>query len=705
VKENFRWSKILFAISVLTLFILLTPRQSAYAATQLQVASIEYYDENIVVFNNSNTKIFFATENDAAKDSWDVMPVDEDSDFTTIDISWLSPSAENTIMIKGDADQTPARIHLDKRPSKLDISISYSLIDKLPDDSSIGPLINIMASAGDGINPITITDLEWRKSDAGQWKSTKELTVGMLEKFLIKGADLYFRIRAIDDNVSINKNGVPFNINDDRYENGYSGGIVEYQERYKTDLTYGNNYPDGTDGRRSSSETKVKISKQMPTMVYGIDGEEFTADIKYGKEYKVTITYPDDSDPATPEEVTTNYWTQVIDKSVRTIPLATIANSFPPRKDADGKPIVYDGVTVAFPKMLIEVRDYATSKNASSKISEISLDPQETITKTILVKDVPADAVAKGDSNIYVSYNGDKNIVLTVPLASTQNPYEYTVVKKGAVLDLDHAVWSSITKNIGIKVLASKALDDGTLYVRRKEIESKEATKFSPAIAYKLASTSATLVLDYPSVPVAAKESFTYVKGYPKPIVITIQLNQSGKVPFETEIESIKLGTRVIGFDPKTSVSVDDPTVKIMKVTLNEDDIKLLPNCSAKALTITYKNGTIDKSTVKLTIKNPTKAEQLNATAQKGTVAGTTSVKMYSTLGKDNTFVYIIGDKDILNVNKEDVLVDDATVKPFSSEVNIPIPTEGQYLTIYEINKDRNIIKFKCIQITSAYRL
>ncbi|HHU71575.1 MAG TPA: hypothetical protein GXZ21_06015, partial [Clostridiales bacterium] len=264
---------------------------SAYAASPITIDKVDYVNEEIVVNNNGNAKIYFATENDAARNSWETMLADE-GETSTIDFSWVSPTAEQVIVIKGE-DGTQRRITLKERARKLEVSISYDRMAGLNKTSTIAQLLNIMSSAGTGDNPINFDDLEWRKGENGSWRDTSSLTVAQLEKLQIKGADLYFRIKALNDTTA----------------------------------------KDGTKGRRVSKEVRLKIAKKASPVVVGIDGEKFTADIRYGKEYRVTYG-----------GVTSN-WVKVTDKSIRKVPLSVILGN------------TADGFTPAtrFPAMLIEI--------------------------------------------------------------------------------------------------------------------------------------------------------------------------------------------------------------------------------------------------------------------------------------------------------------------------------------------------------------
>lgn len=613
--------------------------------TPITINTLDYAEENIVVNNNGNTKIYFATETDAAKDQWEVINSDRNSDGTladktTIDISWLSPSLENILIIKGKEIDTQTRIFIHERASKLVISISFSNIDNLKKTDTIASLLNIMTSAGTGEDPITAYDLEWKKGDGGSWNSMNTLTVTQLEKYQIMGTYLNFRIRAVND-----------------------------------DETALRPLPDGKKGRRASNEVKVKIARKSPPMVIGINGGKFTADIKYGKEYRVTIGG------------VTSGWIQITDITTKTIPLSDI--------DTDA-----NGTTIAFENMFIEIRDYSTTKSASSKITEIALDAQEDIEGDIVYSKAPT-IVDTNDLNIYISYNGMKNLNLAIPSASLEVPYEYCVVKKDDVFNLSRVAWSAITKNTEVKILASKAIDGGTLYLRRKEIKSKEG------VAYKLASTYIPIPINYPSIPVVTPKSYTFTKGKPPTITIEAKLNVYGKEAFETDIQNIKLGTREIEFDdPIITTVVGDPLITtddyfLMTVTLKEDSVKTLPVCSNRALIINFANGTVDKTSVKLTIQNPIPAYTLTVSAKPASVSGS-AITIGNSLGAGNSWVYTISDsvvKDVFTVDKVDAATKATAFT--ASPINISVAA-NKYLTIYEINSTDNIVKYKSTLITQG---
>jgi hypothetical protein len=620
------------------------------AQTEITLQSVDYKNENLIVYNNDNKKIYFATETDATKENWEVVDVD-DGDTTVIDFSWVSPATESILFLKGDDDEKQLRIILLPSTKKLEISIDYTDLGNLSETDNIAELLNIMTTSGNAKYPADFDDLEWKKSVSGDWLASSSLTVPQLEKFQIKGATLYFRIKPISDN-----------------ENTVAG-----------------TFPDGSKGRRASAEVKLKIEKKSTPIVAGIDGSKFTAAIKYGKEYRVYI------DGAT---VPAYDWVKVYDRAAKPIPLADIINN--------GS----NGTTNPFEEMLIEIRDYSTAKKPASKISQIPVGKQFELTSDIVISEVPEDPALIGN-NIYMSYNGNKNIILTVPTASTTKPYEYCIVKKDASFSLEKAVWTSITKNSEIKVLSSKATDGGTVYVRQKGIKSVPATKTTDAIPFSLASTYVTELIDYPSMPVVKKQSLTFTKNYSEDLTFEITLNAANKEAYETKISSIKLGTIPLNdieckITPELTNPFDKTQVHVMTVTLKKDALSGLSNCYNRAISITFENGTTDKTSVKLTIQNPVLASGLTATPSLGSQKNYTMITVTNTLGNGNARYYTISDNKVENKYTMDKIPTDlGTIYDFVDKGDILI-TPNKYITVYETSADGYILKIKSNLITEG---
>jgi len=643
--------RMLLCVGVLIAGLHLVPIHIAYAAGEaadpVRVKAVEYYEEQILVYNNNNSKIYYATELDAAKENWGIVDA-EPGGVTMIDFSWLSSATENILIIRGDKNDTWSRVKIGKKPSKLTVTIDYSNMEqvkKLGPETSIASMVNIMSDVGTGANPIKFDDLEWRKGTTGNWKNANELTIRLFEKFLVNGTTLYFRIKAVDD-VHV------------------SGSAV---------------YPDGTRGRRCSGEVKVKIAKQAAAASYTVDAGKFNINIKYGKEYRVAI-----SDGAF------SSWVKVIDRSARNVSLYDILNSvnYNPAKN------IGQSQAHPFPKMTIEVRDYASSKAPASKISSITLEKQRILEQAT---DESSKSLAKNEE-IYVSYSGNKYLLLRIPNASADYPFEYSIFKKGESFDPGKAVWTAVTKGTEIKIPSSKAVDGGTLYVRMKEIKQKNNTGNKAFSSVILPSTYVTHEIKYPSTPLVEKKSFTFIKDFSGDISFEINL---GRQPYETKVDNIKLGTRDIGFSTSERTSGEN---KILDVTLKKESLATLPNCNNKYIYIYFGNGTVDKASVQLTIQNATKAAALTVSTAKGTNTGTMSFTMVSLKGANNNWSYIISDTDIEKVYTQHKITDLTSQTPVGfTDIkvdNISVSAD-KYLIIFETDRNGHIIKYKSIKITS----
>ncbi len=660
------------------------PENKALAAGDpIAVVAVTYSDESIIVKNNGNTKISFATEVDAGRGRWDV--VDATDFFTVIDFSYLSPNTDNILIIKGNDNPAPARIIIKKRPQKLEVSINYSTIDT---STTVAELLNIRSSEGTGIKPITIEDLQWKKGSDGEWLDSEYLETALLKRYLVKGTILYFRTAAFNDVAEVS--GVTGYTTDDfRYDvRSYS-----YMNQFKRlsalsadegDMVFNAaTLPDGTEGRRPGAEVRLKINKQDVTPVTKVDGSKFKMDIRYGQEYRISL------------DGGLNYtnWTKVTDITNKALKLKDML--------ADGS----DGLTDSFPPMSIDVRDYATAKAASSKIYTTNI-PGQRIIAGHAIEGIPTTA----DNNVYVSYNGTKNVIVTIPSATDAYPYEYTVVKSGSVLDIDRAGWTQITRNTPVKIAATKATDGCTIYFRKKEIKYQAETSTRAQVDFQMASTYASFPVNYPSLPTAPKKTYVYTKGgYSGDIQIKVLLNTAGRKPFEKHVKSVKLGTKEIPFTlvPDNPATLDPSIENYLYINLTGTELAKMANCTARTLSIYYDNGTVDKASSKLTIKNPTEAGTLLMTPKAGTASNTTLVNVMSTIPSTNRLVYAYSSAEITDKKCEDTV--DATYTVFDPAIAIDTTGRaGQWLTVYEVTIPATptdpsyIVRYKSVQLTAA---
>lgn len=239
--------------------------------------------------NNGNTRIYFAYEDDFKKNHWEVK-VAEPGLYTRIDFSWLASNKKALVRIKGDLNQTVDSVSFAKTPLKLSVSMNYIAIDALGKTDTIESLVTIKTNAKVDTEPITFDDLEWRRGANGAWVSTKSLTKVVMDKLMVKGAAIYFRIRALDEFVDMTYDGKAIDLNEDR-KNGIPGGIRKYNNPDKISFQFNEDTTGslGNSGRCFSNEVKISIPKKAGPPAITIDGSKFTAPIKSGMEYRVTV--------------------------------------------------------------------------------------------------------------------------------------------------------------------------------------------------------------------------------------------------------------------------------------------------------------------------------------------------------------------------------------------------------------------------------
>jgi hypothetical protein len=689
MKNGIKMTVLLVLLMIGVIYALKQEVLAAAVPGPIKICAVSYADNSILVINNTNTKIYYATDIDAARNKWDVIPAS--GKITAIDISWLKKGSENIMKIKGDKE-SETRIVLLEEPDKLEVSINYSDLESLGANATIGQLLNIRASVGDGINPITMNDLEWKKGESSHWLKTNYLTKGLLENYMAKGVYLYFRIAPVDDVVSGNNVGsenlVKF-LQASASNFAYTKpDFIFTDNTSKTYKIYSDNdvlaavtatatpvYPDGTNGRRASEEVKLKISELKASPTTDIDGSEFKVELKYGQEYRITT-----NGGATP-----NVWRQVTDRSVRTIKLSDMLNN------------VFDGsATKPFPDMTIEVRNFATSKTASSKITKIILDKDQRVMQ---------------DSEVKITYNGVKNVIMTIPNASTSKPYEYCVVKDPTGFDVENARWTKVTKNTGVNILATKAPDGSTIIVRMTELKYNAKNNTS----LELASTYEDYKLTYPAIPTAEPQVYTFTKGYSKDLIINVTLNEDGKVAFETGLKYIKLGTvaipvkdPVVISPPFTTDPADPNFLKkhVMTITIEEATLKSMINCTKKQLSIYYNNGTVDKTSSKLTIKNPSKAPTLTVSFKAGSSSGTAFQIAVPKANAANTWHYTTTAAEIKDVYNEDKFTDVMTKAGVTTPVLLNIDsadnivvTPTYWVSVFEVDASGYIVRYVSKQI------
>ena len=218
----------LFALSFC--FIALFAVTPVSAAGSITVTEINY-DTNTITLkaNTADQQINFS---DAKMSKWLVVPGLLDSQKQVkFDISWLSPSKENTLTFRGNISTEPITLKIPKRVTRFKAAYSMS-------DGSIS-----FTNLPDG------GLVEWRKVGTINWKPYNAATMKKeLDPFYNNGATLYFRVSG-KNGTSVQDPGVP-----------------------------------------PSNESAIKISKRTNAPSIIIDGSRFIVTLKKGMAYKRTVS-------------------------------------------------------------------------------------------------------------------------------------------------------------------------------------------------------------------------------------------------------------------------------------------------------------------------------------------------------------------------------------------------------------------------------
>jgi hypothetical protein len=199
-----------------------------------------------------------------------------------------------------------------------------------------------------------------------------------------------------------------------------------------------------------------------------------------------------------------------------------------------------------------------------------------------------------------------------------------------------------------------------------------------------------------------------------------VTLNKDGKIPFEKGLKYIKLGTVAIPVKDPVEISPiftadpsTDPNIlkeHIMTITIEKATLESMINCTKKPLSIYYNNGTVDKTSSKLTIKNPSKAPDLTVDFKAGTSSGTAFKIAVPKINATNKWCYTITSAVIKDVYNEDTLTQ-VKVKagvPTLAHTDLPASTDSvdnlivpptNWVTVFEVDASEHIVRYISKQI------
>lgn len=212
-------------------------------------------------------------------------------------------------------------------------------------------------------------------------------------------------------------------------------------------------------GARPSKEVSINIAKKATAPTITINGSKFVIPVSKNMGYRI---YTEDSD---------NEWTNV-----------TVASELPLSKIAGG--VLYSTLARTQHEVTLQFRTNATSTTAASHITTVIVPIQEG----------PPDEDKYGISHTYTS---SSSLELVVKAASTAQPFEYTIIKKGDVLDYQTAVWTPITSSSKITITNSKAEEGSHIYVRKKSVAATSTVDF--ALASKELDITGSTGVNYPT--------------------------------------------------------------------------------------------------------------------------------------------------------------------------------------------------------------
>ena len=199
---------LLCALSV-SVFAKGTDAKAAGNATMLPDQSIQvnYEYEEMVVTAGKNTVIYYS--DNANANTWEEAEVGADGK-AVFDISWVKAGVTTRVYLKGDADTliTARYINAEEKFSAefvgdisaadvVDVEAWKDVYEKYPQfTSKTGYVLFFTKKGGAETAYFNVENVEWKKGTTGNWRPFKELNLGQMNS---KGASLYFRIKAVND--------------------------------------------------------------------------------------------------------------------------------------------------------------------------------------------------------------------------------------------------------------------------------------------------------------------------------------------------------------------------------------------------------------------------------------------------------------------------------------------------------------------------
>lgn len=329
-------------------------------------------------------------------------------------------------------------------------------------------------------------------------------------------------------------------------------------------------------GERPSKISTVKVTKRAAAPSVSLNYGNMTFTVKKTMEYKLSDE---------------NTW-----KSIDTTSL-NLGDVMPSvLYDQNGKTMEEDE-TVG-----IDFRVKATTSKVASQ------------TKTLMVpgqKDTPTE-------NIKIVYTGPSQLKIlieekeikkedgsteVIKAASTENPYEYTVVKSGDELNIYTVKWTGIT-TVSTKISSAEAPEGSAIYVRKKANGEKLPGK-EKAIEDKVQYVDASSLKE-------TAYDLEKIQGVEKVLNFVICVSSE-----EAEVSSITFNGTKAGFKASKPVQSEDGKKYLITITINDTSaIESISDNLGKKLTaeITLNNTEVINKGVTLYIQKAATMEMKNYT-------------------------------------------------------------------------------------------
>lgn len=231
--------------------------EAAGNATMLpdEAIQVNYEYEEMVVDAGQNTVIYYS--DNANSNAWEEADVGADGK-AVFDISWVKSGVTTRVYLKGDVDAlvTARYINAEEKftaefvgdisaADVVDIEVWKDVYKSYPQfTSETGYILFFTKQGGAETAYFDVENVEWKKGTNGNWREFKELNLGEMNS---KGASIYFRIKAVNDEDT----------------------------------------PDKISGSRYSTDAKVFLQKKAIAPTVNVNNATMSISIRNGMEYSL----------------------------------------------------------------------------------------------------------------------------------------------------------------------------------------------------------------------------------------------------------------------------------------------------------------------------------------------------------------------------------------------------------------------------------